>query len=370
MRKIILSILGILIIAGAVALGNYITGKKKKRKPNFSKIIKTVFIEDVVNKEVPITLNASGNLIAKNKIEIFSEVQGVLKKQNKPFKAGTRYRKGEVLLNINSAEFYANLQSQRNNLFNLVTSIMPDIRLDYPSEFNKWENYLQQFNVNKSTPELPEMKTDKEKYFISGRGITSSYYTIKNLEVRLGKYNIRAPFTGILTESLVSPGALVRNGQKLGEFIDESVYELEVTVNSNYADLLVVGNSVTLTNLEKTKTYTGKVVRVNGKVDLQSQTIKVYIEVAHKDLKEGMYLEANLKAKVEKDAIEISRKLLVDNSKVYTVKNDSILSLVDINPVHFNSETVIIKGLNNNTKILTQVLPGAFEGMIVKTSKK
>ncbi len=370
MRKIILSILGILIIAGAVALGNYITGKKKKRKPNFSKIIKTVFIEDVVNKEVPITLNASGNLIAKNKIEIFSEVQGVLKKQNKPFKAGTRYRKGEVLLNINSAEFYANLQSQRNNLFNLVTSIMPDIRLDYPSEFNKWENYLQQFNVNKSTPELPEMKTDKEKYFISGRGITSSYYTIKNLEVRLGKYNIRAPFTGILTESLVSPGALVRNGQKLGEFIDESVYELEVTVNSNYADLLVVGNSVTLTNLEKTKTYTGKVVRVNGKVDLQSQTIKVYIEVAHKDLKEGMYLEANLKAKVEKDAIEISRKLLVDNSKVYTVKNDSILSLVHINPVHFNSETVIIKGLNNNTKILTQVLPGAFEGMIVKTSKK
>lgn len=370
MRKIILSILGVLLVFGAILVGNYIVGKKKKRKPKFSRIIKTVFVEKVQNKEIPITLTANGNLVAKNKVALFSEVQGVLKKQNKSFKAGTRYKKGQVLLNINSAEFYANLQAQRSNLFNLLASIMPDIRLDYPTEFEKWQNYLQQFDINKTTIVLPKTTTDKETYFISGRGITSSYYNIKNLEVKLSKYNIRAPFTGILTEALVSPGALVRNGQKLGEFIDESVYELEVTVNNNYANLLVVGNSVNLSNLEKTKNYTGKVVRVNGKVDLASQTIKVYIEVAHKDLKEGMYLEANLNAKVEKDAIEISRKLLVDNSKIYTVKNDSILSLITIKPVHFNSETLVLKGVENNTTILTQVLPGAYEGMIVKTNKK
>ncbi len=370
MRKIILSILGVLLVLGSIILGNYIIGKKKKRKPKFSKIIKTVFVEKIQNKEIPITLTTSGNLIAKNKIALFSEVQGVLKKQNKSFKAGTRYTKGQVLLNVNSTEFYANLKAQRSNLFNLLASIMPDIRLDYPTEFDKWQSYLQQYDINKTIAPLPKTNTDKETYFISGRGITSAFYTIKNLEVRLGKYTIRAPFTGVLTEALATPGALVRNGQKLGEFIDESVYELEVTVNTDYANLLVVGNTVTLTNLEKTKKYEGKVVRVNGKVDLASQTIKVFIEVAHKDLKEGMYLEANLNAKVEQNAIEISRKLVVDNSKIYTVKNDSILSLVTINPVYFNSETVVVKGVENNTTILTQVLPGAYEGMIVKTSKK
>jgi hypothetical protein len=29
----------------------------------------------------------------------------------------------------------------------------------------------------------------------------------------------------------------------------------------------------------------------------------------------------------------------------------------------------VIKGLNNNDKILTQTLPGAFDGMIVKINK-
>ena len=370
MRKIILAILGVLSIVGAIILGNYLIDKNQKPKRKFKKQIKTVFVESVDNKEIPIVLSASGNLTAKNKIEIYSEVSGVLKPSKKLFKAGTNYYKGENLLSINSDEFYASLQSQKSNLNNLITAILPDLRLDYASEFKKWETYLQNFDMNKATPKLPKFSSDKEKYFVSGRGIVTAYYNVKNLEVRLSKYQIKAPFSGILTEVLVSPGTLVRVGQKLGELIDPSIYEMEVSINAAFADLLKIGNSVSLSNLSKTNTYTGKVVRVNGKVDQVSQTIKAFIDVKHKDLKEGMFLEANLVAKSESDAIEIPRKLLVDNVAVYTVKNDSILTLTKVNPVYFGAENVIIKGLENNSKILTQTLPGAFNGMIVKINKK
>jgi multidrug efflux pump subunit AcrA (membrane-fusion protein) len=229
---------------------------------------------------------------------------------------------------------------------------------------------LQSFDINKVAPKLPTFSSEKEKYFISGRGILTAYYNVKNIEVRLLKHNIKAPFTGILTEALVTSGTLVRSGQKLGEFINTDMYEMEVSINSEFADLLKVGNSVTLSTLNKSKNYTGIVVRVNGKVDLVSQTIKAFIDVNHQDLKEGMFLEANLIVKSEPNAIEISRKLLVNNSAVYTVKNDSILSLVAINPLYFGAETVIINGLENNDKILTQTLPGAFDGMIVKINKE
>ncbi len=370
MRKIIIGILGILLIAGAVFLGNYFIEKNQKPKPKFKKTVKTVFVEDVVNKEVPIILSANGNLIAKNKIAIFSEVQGVLNTSKKAFKPGTKYYKGETLLSVNSDEFLASLKSQKSNLYNLITSILPDIRLDYKSQFNKWESYLKNFDIEKTTPKLPEFSSDKEKYFISGRGILTTYYNVKNLEVRLSKHIIKAPFSGVLTEALVSSGTLVRSGQKLGEFIDTSVYELEVSINSEFADLLKVGNSVELSNLNKSKSYTGKVVRVNGRIDQVSQTINVYIDVKHPDLKEGMFLEANLIAKSETDAIEIPRKLLIDNKSVYIVKNDSILTLQNINPVYFGAENVVIKGLKNRDRILTQPLPVAFDGMIVKTNKK
>ena len=308
--------------------------------------------------------------VAKNKIDLFSEVQGILKPSKKAFKAGTKYYRGENLLSINSDEFYASLQSQKSNLNNLITAILPDLRLDYPNDFKKWESYLQGFSMDKSIPNMPKFSSDKEKYFITGRGILTAYYSVKNLEARFAKHQIKAPFTGVLTEALVSPGTLIRIGQKLGEFIDPSIYEMEVSVNATFADLLKVGNAVTLTNLEKTKTYTGKVVRVNGKVDQVTQTIKAFIDVKHHELKEGMFLEANLEAKRITNAIEISRKLLVDNTAVYTVKNDSILTLTEVKPAYFGTEKVVIKGLKNNTKIVTKTLPGAFDGMIVKANKQ
>jgi len=365
MRKLLSIVLGILLLVGAVFVAKYLIDNKKKPKPKFDKIVKTVFVEEVENKDIPIVITTSGNLTAKNKIDLFAEVQGVLKLSAKEFKAGTSYSKGENIIRINSDEFYANLQSQKSNFYNSITAIMPDIRLDYPDEFQKWQAYLNNFDINTTTPKLPVMNTDKEKYFISGRGINSAYYNVKNLEVKWGKYNLRAPFNGILTEALVTSGSLVRAGQKLGEFIDPSVYEMEVSVNAEFADLLKQGNTVKLHNLEKTKEYAGKVIRINGKVDATSQTIKAYIQVANKDLREGMYLEADLTARSESNAIEISRKLLVDNKQIYIVR-DSILDLIDVNPVYFSAESAVVKGLENGTLILSKPTPGAYDGMQVK----
>ncbi len=369
MRKLVLAFLGIIAIAGSLFLAKYMIDSNQKPKRTFAKIVKTVFTEEVNNTEIPIILTASGILVAKNKIELFSEVQGLLEPGVKPFKTGTSFTKGQSLLTINSDEFYASIQSQKSNLFNLITAVMPDIGLDYPSEFPKWEAYIKSFKMNAPTPKLPSFASDKERYFISSRGITTSYYNVKNLEIKLSKYTITAPFTGVLTEGLVNAGTLVRPGQKLGEFIDPSVYEMEVAVNTSYADLLKEGNTVTLYNLERTKSFMGKVIRINGKVDQVSQTVKVFIQVSDKALKEGMYLEADLIGKSEKDAYEISRKLLVDNSKVYVV-NDTVLNLITIDPVYFNAETVVVKGIPNKAQLLSQPVPGAYDGMTVNQNNK
>ncbi len=169
----------------------------------------------------------------------------------------------------------------------------------------------------------------------------------------------------MLTEAIVTPGTLVRIGQKLGEFIDPSVYEMEVSVNAEFANLLKKGNIVRLHNLENTKEYEGKVIRINGRVDVASQTIKAFIQVAHEDLKEGMYLEAYLNARSEENAIEISRKFLIDNSQLFVVR-DSVLDLIEVNPVYFSAEKVVLKGVEDGTLLLSKTVPGAYDGMKVK----
>ena len=369
MRKIIIIVSIILLAILGVTLFKFLSSSKETKQKTIEKVVKLAFVDVVENKAIPIVISANGSLEAKNKIEIYSEVQGVLSSSGKEFKPGVKYSKGETILRINSEEHLASLQSQRSNLQNLIASIMPDIRLDYPSEFEKWNAYLQNFSINSTTQPLPETFTNQEKYFITGKSIYTTYYAVKNLETRLYKYNIKAPFSGIVTEVNVTKGTLIRSGQKMGEFIDTSEYELEVAVNAEYASILKLGKIVELQNLEKTASWQGKVSRINGKVDQGSQTVSIFIDVKGENLREGMYLEANVSAKEEENAIEISRKLLVDNEYVFII-NNNVLDLIEINPVYFDDKKVVIKGLENGTQLLAKSIPGAYSGMEVEIFKE
>ncbi len=369
MRKIILSILGLALIAGALFGAQLLIDSKRKSKPKPSRVIKTVFVDTVKNKTIPIQITANGNLTAKRRLELFSEVQGVFKGGSKLFKTGQKYKKGQTLIRIDASEYYATVQSAKSNLYNLVTSIMPDLRLDYPEIYDKWQQYLTNFDMNKATPVLPESTSEKEKYFITGRNIHSTYYNVKNLEQRLAKYRISAPFDGVLTEALITEGTLIRQGQKLGEYIDEGIYEMEVAIGREYSNLLKEGASVELSDLNKSKIYTGIVTRINGSIDQASQTITTFIEVKDESLKEGMYLEAYLNTRNEDNAIEIDRSLLQEEDKVFVVR-DSILDIITVKPVFFSDKKVVIKGVPDKTMILSKSVPGAYAGMLVKIYKE
>lgn len=365
MRKIILSVLGVLLIVLSVFLAKTIVDNKKTFRPRAEKVVKTVFTEVVENETVPIIVTANGNLRAKQRVELYAEVQGVFKRGSKLFKEGQAYSKGETIISIDASEYAASVQSAKSNLYNQLTSIMPDLRLDYPEIYPKWQRYLSNFDMSKSTPVLPDMPSENEKFFISGRGILTSYYNVKNLEQRLSKYRIVAPFSGVLTEATVTEGTLVRAGQKLGEFINPEVYELEVSVSKTYSDLLKVGERVELTTLDSPEVYEGRVSRINGRVDQASQTIKAFIEVENKNLREGMYLEANLDARKEENAIEVDRSLLLENNKIFVVK-DSVLDVIDVRPIYFSEKRVVLKDVPDGTTIMSKPLIGAYTGMAVK----
>ena len=364
MRKIVLSLLGILILLTSFFGAESIVNSKKTIKPTSEKVIKTVFGMEVTNTSIPILIPANGILVAKRRLVLFSEVQGVFKGKSKLFKTGQEYKKGEVIITINDSEFRSSVVAAKSNLYNLLIAIMPDLRLDYPELYPKWNDYLKAFEIEKPIAELPKM-SEKEAYFISGRGITSSYYSIKNLEERLLKYQIKTPYKGILTDVQVTEGSLVRAGQKLGEFIDPTQYELEVAVSKTYADLLSIGQKVDLKNLDKTKSFTGKIERINGKVDQNSQTIKVFIAVQDSTLKEGQFLEAQLKAMDQPNALEIDRSLLVDGNQIYVIE-DSMLKLIAVEPVFYSDKKVVLKGVPDGTILLAKPIIGPYSGMLVQ----
>ena len=134
-RKIILGLLGVLIVFVAFRVFKNLSSRKKPPVSAVEKRVTTVFVTTVKNTEAPITITTSGNLIAKDRVELFSEVQGIFEYSANPFKSGVAYEKGDLLLSINNKEEAISLKAQKSSLYNQLVLLMPDLRLDFKAGF-------------------------------------------------------------------------------------------------------------------------------------------------------------------------------------------------------------------------------------------
>jgi multidrug efflux pump subunit AcrA (membrane-fusion protein) len=362
-RKIVIIVISIAILGGGFALSGKLSDSKRPPEKKKEKQITTVFATTVKNGLVPIQVTATGKLLAKDRLELFSEVQGIMLSSAHPFKAGERFGAGERLVQIESDVFRASLKAQKSNLQNLITAALADLKLDYPNAFPKWEAYARSFDVNKTVAELPEPNDDKERMFITGRNIYSTFYNVKNAELTLAKYDLYAPFSGVLTEAFVTTGTLIRPGQKLGTFISPNTYEMETPIPSSVIENLKVGQKVELrTTYGGENSWSGQVIRINSLMNAGTQTVNAYIQVSGNGLEEGMFLEAIIDATELEDAFEIDRSVLFDEDQVYLAK-DTVLVQQQVTPLYFNDRTAVVRGLKDGDLVLTKMPPGAYPGM-------
>jgi membrane fusion protein (multidrug efflux system) len=368
---IIISTLGGLLIL-FIAFVAYSTLANNAQPParKSGRLLKTVPTVSVRNSAVQFELPVYGKLNARDRIQIFSEVNGILLPTGKKFLEGVSYAKGERLLQIDNTEAMANLMAQRSNYLNSLTAVLPDLKLDYPADYDQWLTYLENLDIDKAVPVPPKATSKKAELYLTSRGIYSSYYNLKSAEARLRKYDIHAPFAGVVTSSNIRQGTLVRPGQLLGEFISSAKYELQTSLSIRFLPFVEVGNEVELHSSDIDGSWTGKIERINKKIDESTQTVKIYIVVNSTDLRAGMYLEGTLRGLMIENATALPRRLLVDNNHVFTVTNDSIMQKTPVQIIEYTETEAIVRGLADGDLLVAEVVPGAFSGMVIRQQRK
>ncbi len=365
-RKLIIGLLGVLALVAAVfiavKLANTPQEPPQEEATSDKVVVHTMAIENGEQEAlVPIT----GRVVAADQLDIYAEVSGVSSYGARPFKAGNRFSKGEVLIRINSVEFSRSLASAKSQFMSLIATVLPDLKIDFSEDYPAWRDYLKNMNVNASLAPLPEVDDEQLKFFLTGRNIYSTYYNLLESEARLDKYVIRAPFDGTLTESFINQASLVRTGQQLGEFIREGNYELEASVTFDRLAGMDIGDEITFSEVSGTAQYTGKLIRINEKVDAESQLIKIYFSLADPELKSGIYLEGNLSVAKFPSAARLPVSALVDNSFVYTIRDGKAVK-TPVEVLSKGSNSFIAGGLENGASVITDKKTGAFEGTSVE----
>lgn len=355
-------IIGILILFAGRIISGRLSKKDQGAEVKISFGERQVKVFKANPGDIPLNIELSGRLRAASRMELFAEVNGVLESQQ--FRAGQRFQTGQVLARINDDEFRAQVRAQKSALMALISQAMPDITFDYPDQAALWKQWLTSIDPNRSLPELPEGGSQAFRQFISARNILSTYYNIQSLEERLKKYEIRAPFSGVLSEALIDPGALVRSGQKIGTLVSSGVFEMEAAVTRSDLRLLAQGRQVKLMGEDGKSSYTGTVVRINEVVNPNTQLVSVYLKLQGQGLKEGMFMRASIDGGTAKEAIRVKRQLC-EGGKIYLTGKDSSLYKQEVRIISYQGEYAVIDGVEAGAWVPSSYISGAFEGLKV-----
>ena len=368
-QKYIVIASGIAIILFAYFSMSFLSGLKKEPVKNPEKeILRFV-------KAIPIKYTthdgeivSSGRVYSKSEVALSAEVGGKILAGNVPFKKGQKFRKGDLLLKIYDKEAGLSLKATKSNFLNGLAGILPDYKIDYQESYQDWLSFFENIDIDNDLPELPEIKSTKEKVFLASRNILSSYYNIKSAESTFKKHYIYAPFNGAITSVSVEVGGIAGMNTRLGNIINTVELEVEVPLKLEDANWVNRGDRVILKGGLTEESWKGVVVRKSGDLDIQTQSVSVYVEVINNkktDLYKGQYLKAYFNTVKVSNSMKIPRNAIFNTDQVFVVRNGLLLK-EKVNVIKVNEKTVFVNGLKENDMIVVEPLINANENTKVK----
>ena len=365
-KNIISALITILILS--LGIGGSLRMKGMKKSTVSDKVAKkerrTVKFTTFPSQTEANKIEIDGRLSAYEQVNLTSKVQGIMLEGSNSVREGKYFKKGDLLFSIDSREASYNLKASKSELMTSITQMMPDIKFDYSDSYQQWLDYLNAFNVDEAIAPLPTPKTDQERYFVSGRNIYNQFYSIKSQESRLSEYKIYAPFSGVITMVNVYPGSLINANQTLGQMINTSLYELYAPVSLEDLQYIKTGQKVELYAEGLEDTWVGRVSRIGSQIDANTQNLPLYISVIGKGLKDGMYLKGHLNGQALEEVKKLPKSIFINPSSVYVIE-DSTLVAKTITPIQRTSQHVIVKGIEDDEKVVVGSLAGLFEGQKV-----
>lgn len=192
------------------------------------------------------------------------------------------------LLNIRDGERFSSGQVLVGYHCNLESAELSKAKASLEKKRKTYEVNQKLAKLNSiSTLELAVSKTEEDE----------AKAEVKVAEAVLDRCTIKAPFSGKVVEVMARAYQSVKDGEPLMEIVNEKDLEIEFIAPSRALPNLKAGKTFKVTLDETQKSYGAEIIRLGGKVDPVSQTIKVYgrIKGNSSELLPGMsgYIELN-----------------------------------------------------------------------------
>jgi membrane fusion protein (multidrug efflux system) len=218
---------------------------------------------------------------------------------------------------------------------------------------------------------VQEFQTQEAQYKQRQLDYENSSENFKNLQLQLNWTKIRSLSEGYITERLIEVGDRVNANQQVFTIEDFRPLLIRVFVPTSDAIKLETGMSAEVTTeILKGNVFGGDVKLINPRIDVQTGTVKVTVEIYDDSLrlKPGMFVKVSITIGAKENVLVIPRKaILYKQNKTYVfVLNRNQVSQREIQLGMIEEDQVeVSNGLDENEMVVIVGVEGLKDGQRV-----
>lgn len=291
------------------------------------------------------TLSVTGSIDANERVDIRSEVSGVVRAIS--FREGGRIQKGQVLLKIDDSELRAQL-SQALTRENLAAGT---------------ENRARQL--------LEKEAISQEEFDIALADLRSLKAQTQLIRAQLGKTTVNAPFSGTIGLRSISQGEYVTPTTVVATLVNTNPVKITFSIPEKYSNQVKNNSRITFTISGSNKKYTATVYAVEPQVEAATRTLQLRARAANDDgsLIPGAFANIILPLNTIDDALLVPSEAIIpvqNGKKVFVSSGGKAKEVMIETSSRTEKDVVVTSGLSAGDTVLTTGIMTLKEGSPVK----
>lgn len=337
----------------------------KEAPPSVIPLVRVIQVKAVSEQ---LTISTQGRVEPQRRTQAASEVMGRVIMVSPQFKPGGVFKKNDIMLEIDSADYVSMLASAEATLADArLLLVQEEARADQARR--DWKK------LGRGEPS--DLVVRKPQIVSAKARIVAAQASVDRATRDLDRTKLRAPYDCRIEATYTDLGSYIATGARLADLYSTGSFEVRVPVTLEEMGYLnqddVIGTEVTTTASigNQLRTWRGKVIRSEGLVDRKTMTI--YLVVGIEKNKEsgpyqlppsGLFLKAEIQGVLMDNIVKIPRSALRSDYKILTVDAGDKLKIIPVEVARTLNKTVLISGgLEDGTRVIISPMETPVGGM-------
>lgn len=370
MKRILLPlvILAVAVGVGFVVLSNPPSPERRDR-PSGPRIV--VEVQTVTPQAYQINVASYGTVQPRTRSMLTAQVGGQILDVAVNFRDGGFFNAGDALIRIDPRDYEADVKIAEASLMDALQRLAEEVARAEQAQVD-WRRL-----GNDGTP--TDLVLRKPQKLAAEARVLSARSTLEKAELDLERTTVRAPFSGRVLGKNVDLGQVVGNNAQLAEIYATDYVEIRLPLRNSdlgyvalpEADSKVAPSVLVTSELGRTQTWHGRIVRTEGAIDSTARQLHVVAQIDHpfsgdRPLKIGEYVTAVIDGASIPDAIVIPNLAIYQGAYVFIVQ-DGLLARREVDIAWQNeTEALIRSGLASDDQLVTTALGQVTSGVAVR----